>query len=463
VNRTNSHASPHVVVLCVDALRADCLAKEALPASVWEQTGPPETPAMTGFAASAWTAPVAVAASSWTKPSVPSIFLSRHPSEHGVLEVAKGEAKASTVVLPPSVPTVAELFRDAGYRTIGLAHNAQMDPALGFGRGFEVFDADAGSGARMLATLRGLDPFRSTRPAFLYLHLIEPHWPFGSDVAGKAERFAAGRFAFHRWDARDWKAFKKQLRKGTAVPTEEEARFLRMTYRLAVEEADARVGAILDWLDHSGARDRSIVLLTADHGEELLDHGLVGHGQSLHEELLRVPFALRIGAAVRAQLLPEPAVARAVSHVDILPTLLEGAGLTAPPGASGKSLFTDDGARAAFSEVKHKRRYHQSVRSGRWKLIRSFVFRRGENGAAGDYNNLGTLFAERAYHTERHLYDVEVDPGEHRDLLSTFPETAARLELSLDRWWGGLRLREDYESRDLDAELIRRLEALGYL
>ncbi|MGQ0723326.1 MAG: sulfatase family protein [Candidatus Eiseniibacteriota bacterium] len=463
MTRTNRCASPHVVVVCVDALRADCLANDLRPASIWEETGPPETPAMSAFAASAWTAPVAVAASSWTKPSVPSIFLSRHPSEHGVLEVAKGDAKASTVLLPSGMPTMAELFRDAGYRTIGLAHNAQMDPSLGFGRGFDVFDADAGGGTRILAALESLDPLRGEKPAFLYLHLIEPHWPFGATVAERAERFATGRFAFHRWDARGWKAFKKQLRKGNVSPTEDETRFLRATYRLAVEEADERVGAILEWLDGSGAGDRSTVLLTADHGEELLDHGLVGHGQSLHEELVRVPFALRIGAAVRVPPLPEPTAARPVSHVDILPTLLECAGLPVAPGVSGKGLFADDGPREAFSEVKHKRRYHQAVRSGRWKLIRSFVFRRAEDGAAADYNNLGALFAERAYHTERRLYDVEVDPGERRNLLATFPETVARLELILDRWWGELRLREDDESRDLDAELIRRLEALGYL
>lgn len=463
MKRNRPDGRPDVVLICIDALRADCLANGRRPAPAWEETGPPEMPFLSAFAESAWTAPVAVAASSWTRPSVPSIFLSRHPSEHGVLEVAKGDGAATSVRLPPDVPTMAELFRDAGFRTVGLAHNAQIDAALGFGRGFDTFDANAGGGEEILAALQRLDPLRGEQPAFLYLHLIEPHWPFGPAVAERADPVAVGRFAFHRWDARGWKAFKKELRKGEIEPSPEERRFLRVVYRFAVEEADLRAGAILEWLERSGAAENAVVLLLSDHGEELLDHGLVGHGQSLHEELVRVPFALRVGADVPGRRVPKGAEPDPVAHVDVLPTLLDAAGVARPPALSGTSLFAAERPRRAFSEVKHKRRYHQSVRSGRWKLIRSFVFQRSEDASATDYNNLGALFAERPYRTERKLFDVEMDSAETRDLLTTFPETAARLELALDGWWAELRLREDGAEQDLDAELIRRLEALGYL
>jgi arylsulfatase A-like enzyme len=403
------------------------------------------------------------------------MFLSLHPSEHGVLEVAKTASGVTSPPLPEKARTLAEAFRDAGYRTVGLAHNAQLDGALGFARGFDHWDADAGTGYRMLETLLGMDPFADGRPVFLYFHLIEPHWPFGPGVRREAEVAAAGRFPFHIWKAADWKAFKAKLKRGVVAPTPEEVRFLRHCYRLAVEDADRAVGRILDWLDRRGLLERSVSVLTADHGEELLDHGTVGHGQGLHEELVRVPLLLRGGADTPVGPV-NGRVTTPVSHVDLHPTLLDAAGIARrpddpPSGArgarlSGRSLLAADAEPSAyaFSEVKHKRRYHQSIHTGRWKLIRSFFFRKSDSGQGDDYNNLGDLFENRAFRTQRALFDLTKDPGETRDRFADHPELADRLETALDVWWERLRPRpRNEDSREMEAELIRRLEALGYL
>lgn len=456
---------PHVFVFCIDSLRADCVELPRGAGSVWANLGRPATPAIDSFAAGARSHAAAIASSSWTKPSVPSMFLSLHPCEHGVLEVAKTQAGVSSPPLPADARTVAEVFRDAGYRTVGLAHNAQLDGALGFARGFDHWDADAGSGDEMLETLRQMDPFSDGCPVFLYFHLIEPHWPFGENVRGRAEKETVGRFPFHTWKAADWKAFKGRLKKGTTAPRPAEVRFLRLCYRMAVEDADRSLGRILDYLDGRGLLERSFSVLTADHGEELLDHGSVGHGQGLHEELVRVPLYLRAGADTAVAPV-NGRVTTPVSHVDLHPTLLRAAALHLPAKLSGRNLLDEGDAPAAraFSEVKHKRRYHQSLHTGRWKLIRSFFFRKSDDGDSADYNNLGDLFENRAFRTQRKLFDLANDPDETRDRFADYPELADRLETTLDVWWERRRPRPKREdTQEMEAELIRRLEALGYL
>jgi arylsulfatase A-like enzyme len=454
---------PHLMLICVDALRADCLTG----AGLWSEIGRPEAPSLDALGSSARLYSSAVASSSWTKPAVPSILTSLHPSEHGVLEVAKGpHHTAQTVGLPDSVPTLAELLRDAGYRTIGLAHNAQLDRSLGFSRGFDVFSSDAGPGDDILRRLREQDPFRDPGPVFAYLHFIEPHWPYGGGIARRAESEAVGRFPFHRFRASQWKTLKRELKRGEVSLTAEETRFLRRLYALAVEEADRVVGRCLAWLDDQGALEKSIVLLTSDHGEELLDHGMIGHGQSLYEELVRVPLILRAGDATRNSLHPGRSDDLA-SHVDILPTLAEAAGIEITHPISGRSILNGAGpAREhVFSEVKHKRRYQQSVRGRRWKLVREYRFRRDResNGSgASDYNNLVALFAERPYRSESRLYDLQADPAEARDRFEAEPEVARRLESALDGWWVHL-VSHRAAPHHMEEDMIRRLEALGYL
>jgi arylsulfatase A-like enzyme len=453
---------PHLVLVCIDAFRADCLTGSG----IWSEIGRPRTPALDALAATARTHANAIAASSWTKPSVPSLLTSLHPSEHGVLEVAKGAGRTvRTVGLPPGVPTLPEILRAEGYRTIGLAHNAQLDGSLGFSRGFDAFRADAGTGDEILERLRELDPFRDGSRVFLYLHYLEPHWPYHGDVTRRAEADAAGRFPFHRFRAPQWKELKRALRDGTTELGPDETRFLRRVYRLAAEEADRAVGRCLEWLDRQGALRDSVVVVTADHGEELLDHGLIGHGQSLYEELVRVPLLLWAGSRVSrgtvAGCADEP-----VGHVDVLPTLAEAGGAGIRHAVAGRSLW--NGASPCrewvFSEVKHKRRYEQAIRGRRWKLIRRFRFA-GDPEApdgSGDYNNLDALFAGRPYRVEHRLFDLGRDPAETLDRSGAEPDVSTRLAAALDDWWNRLS-RHGAEPRDVEEDLIRRLEALGYL
>lgn len=457
-----SPAKPHVFLVCIDALRADALETPG-PDSIWSEPGRPATPVLDGFRRESRSYPLATASSSWTKPSVPSIFLSRHPGEHGVFEVAKDVRRGGlSAALPEDAETMAERFRAAGYRTIGLAHNAQLDAGLGFARGFDVWASDAGDGESILSALRELRPFDDGKPVFLYLHYLEPHWPYRGRVVQRAKEHATGRFPFHTFRGSDWRTLKREMADGRIVLEAEEIRFLRRVYGLAVEEADRVLGLALDWLTDTGAFERAVTCVLSDHGEELVDHGSVGHGQSVHGELVRVPLMLRAGRETGVSTGRDTVSTELASHVDVLPTLLGAAGVRSDGPVSGRDLLHAAPAEHVFSEVKHKRRYRQAVRDARWKLVRSRFFRRAGDGSAEDYNNLEELLSGREHRTELRLFDLQEDPRELTDLSAAHPAVTARLEAVLDAWWRDRRT-HGRNVRAIEEDMIRRLEALGYL
>lgn len=454
---------PNVVVLCVDALRADSLeGGEAGASSFWEDAGGrPVLPALEALAAGALRFPNAYACSSWTKPSVPSMLLSLYPTEHGVVEVFRTpEGGAGSPSLPDETPTLAERFSAHGYRTLAVAPNAQLDGSLGFARGFDEYRSDIRWGEAFAGFVRELGVFSRRKPVFAYLHFLESHWPYSLRVIQRGEEEFTGRYPFHRYSASQWKQFKKKLKSGEIEPTDDERRFMRRVYRFAVEDADRAVGRFLSLLSDEGQLERSVVALTADHGEEFLDHGLVGHGQSLYEELLRVPLLLQLpgkAAGRRDQ--------RLASHLDLGATLLDAAGLPAGRDLAGESLLREGAVRrSVFAEVKHKRRYLQAVRHGRHKLVRNFRFARDPGGEdAGDYNNLDELLCDRPHEVHDELYDLASDPAERSDVAALEPETKRALLHELDDWWCGLRRLATGGRRDLSIEVIRQLKALGYL
>jgi arylsulfatase A-like enzyme len=373
---------------------------------------------------------------------------------------------AFSSVLPEEIPTLAETLREAGYRTAALAHNAQLDPSLGFSRGFDTFVSDAGSGDQILDRLDALDPWTAPdrRPSFVYLHLIEPHWPFGREIARRAKNAATGRFPFHTFRASQWKALKHDLKKRRVELDDGEIGFLRAAYRAAVEEADRAVQRLVEGLRQADVLEDSVLVVTADHGEELLDHGIVGHGQSLHEELIRVPLLIRVGSRVGIEggLPSGTESADLASLIDVAPTLLAAAGIVMPH-ARGRDLLRDPAPARVFAEVKHKRRYLQAVVEPGFKLVREYRFARKPDGeSSSDYNNLQELFAERPHRTESRLYDLRQDPAEMTDVARVRSDVREELESALEHWWQGLARRAS-STRAIEDDMIRRLEALGYL
>lgn len=431
----------NLIIYLVDTLRADRLGVYGGERGL--------TPRLDAFAEGALVFENAIASSSWTKPSVASLFTGLDPLMHGVQQPEDG--------LPERAPLLAELLRRGGYRTAALVSNAHITEESGFARGFDTFETlfvepnDAltllGRAEALLADQLGADD--ATRPFFLYLHTIDPHAPyqppedFRRRFAPEVEDPSVGSFESIR-----------AIAAGKIPRTARIERDLAVLYDAEVAQADAGFGALLDTLERLDLRRTTAILFLSDHGEAFYEHGVMGHGWDLYNEVLHVPLLLALppdwsrdrrvgdpgGAARRVPTL--------ATHTDLLPTLLGLARQPVPEGLPGRDLLHDRPEPAeelegppVFSHQDYEGRAGASLALGLWHLIEP----------------LNGRFAPTA-----ELYDRLRDPAERRDLMREHPVLGGYLRRLLRE-----HLREaetlDASTVDLDAETRRQLEALGYL
>jgi len=297
-----------------------------------------------------------VAPSPWTLPSHVSLFTGVDAHRHGVSRQGP---------IPSELPVLAELFRDAGYVTLASTGGGLVDAKFGFGRGFDVFrsrEKVAGHESRSELELGieetlGWIERHAGEPLFLFFHTYATHTPllprepFFSRLRGpgplpdrpldvepvspeESEGFRR-RYRF---------VWTKPLPDGTAQadggPKPDRPAGLDLSdpqlgldlYDSAIAELDARLGRVFDRLEALGLADQTIVVFTSDHGESFGENGLFAHTH-LQDSNLMVPLVVA----------PRPAGGRRrhelqVRVVDVAPTVLEMAGITRPPGLSGRSL-----------------------------------------------------------------------------------------------------------------------------
>ena len=304
---------PNVLLISLDTLRPDHLGCYGY--------GKGTSPNLDRFAKQALVFTNCRAQAPWTLPSHMSLFTSMLPSTNGVDNVNR--------VLPPEIPTLAQLLREAGYRTAALVNNGQMRKHWGFARGFDSwreFQVDTPSGNCANITreaLAWLDAQKGDAPFFLFLHYYDTHDPYDAP-----------------------EPYRKKM--GTTL-TGTQARKLCFRHRTPAHPiADkalltdlmAAYDAEIAWLDHELGKlldavpPNTLVLLFADHGEAFAEHGWLLHGATLYEEETHVPLLVR---------LPEgqgkPAVLRdSVMLMDVTPTILGRCGVRAPATFQGSDL-----------------------------------------------------------------------------------------------------------------------------
>ena len=414
--RSSPASGPDVVVVLVDALRADRLGP-------WGATGP--TPAVDAFAAEAVVFDGAIAPSAWTVPSVASLMTGLHPQSHRVLKHRSG-AGIELDTLSPELLTLAEVFDAAGYRTGALLKSRWIDAEHGFAQGFDEFrwvpgDRASGQSAAELtaAAVEWLGRSRGSTPVFLYLHYMDPHSPYQAPEPrlDPALLRASEMDGSHEGVAR--------FKEGEAVPTEADVALLRARYDAEVHYLDQQLGELFEVLG-----DEAVVALVADHGEQLHEHGGWFH-EHLWQENLHVPLV------VRAPGLEPGRVEGWVSTVGLGATLVELAGLQPPPSWEGRSLVDEARAGRARSEpVFAEYGAGRAVLLGHRKLIL----------AEGDPA----------------LYDMAADPGE-RVALEPDTDLEALIRTHLEQTRERGRQLGGTGSRPLTDEQVEELRRLGYL
>ncbi len=435
-----------LVLWVVDTLRRDALDVYGSPGRI--------APEMSRFAREGTLFADCLSTTSWTRPAMASIMTSRSALGHGVV--------AEDRKLPRELKTLAETLNEAGWCTVAIVTNPNAGAAAGLDRGFDVvvdhfglyqhFHRHASPEERRsipsssspsvtselaFRYLQDWLPSVPDMPLFLYVHVNDPHAP--NDA-----REPFGRMPGMRMESL----------KTPGMPRSSER------YGACVRAADWFFGRSLRLFSEHGL-DRSLIALTADHGEEFKEHGSRGHGMNLHAETVRVPFALRCPGPVPGGRL----VTERTSLLDLAPTILDLLKLPPDEGHEGSSLQpllrgtpTAAGERSFYLHV-----FEQQTRLDRAAVADSSLV--GELGLVrGQRKFLERDYGDRGIAAATLLFDTEADPGELTNLAGASASVADSFAVASFRW----RERERRsgaraEETAVDAATRAQLEALGYL
>ena len=440
-------ASPNIVLITIDTLRADHC-------SVYGY-GVRTTPHLEQLAREGARVETAYVPMPSTGPAHASLFTSRYPLAHQVLKNGH--------VLADDYPVLAEVLGEAGYRTAAFVSSFVLDDRFGYGQGFESYDDDfrgADSSYKNIKHWEEIEiPGEFDRRAhettnraiswlqengsrggfFLWVHYMDPHEPYDPPEPWRTKYVQP-------------EMSRRNLRRAVAL------------YDAEIAFTDREVGRLLDALDDTSPPEATLVVLTADHGEGLLDHGVMGHGPILYEETLRVPLLVRWSERIPAgSVIPGP-----VEIVDVMPTILGLAGI--PPdnlplqGRDLTGVLTTGAALDPEYRVFFQRRRYQEKQVPTFP-VEGVVFGRPlpVRGSKYGVRQGSWKYIEAPMEGTRELYDLSSDPAEKTNLLSQNRQLADELAGRLEDWRNeqdGLVVGPGHEAAE---EELERLRSLGYV
>lgn len=442
----------NVIVVLLDALRADSLGCYGYPK--------PTSPAIDSLSRQGFLFERCYSQSSWTKPSVASLMTGYMPSVHQAVACSMDMTKEDDLaqVLRGSFVTLAERFQAAGYRTGMFMWNGHCQKSHGFAQGFEdywykQYAYPADQTEAVLEWLRNKD----SRPFFAYVHLRDPHGPYKPPeecydtlYGDMPLPLATDLQVVNNYAAiySEWTHGKKpQTGPGIEDLSEAGVAFLKHRYDGEILFSDIQIQRLLHTLEALGIRQNTTVVIVSDHGEEFHEHGLIGHGRTLYEEVVRVPLIIAPASFTQGVRVPQT-----VRMFDLYPSLLALCGLSPQEGLQAESLFTPDGAlsvsedRPACSELDR-----HEVDPAKWML--SIV--KGPN----------KLILDRASETTA-VFKLDEDPGEKNAGADTAPDFVQLRETLNQCISAGKEIARRFgppEWNRQDEETQRALSALGYL
>lgn len=398
--------SLNVILITLDTCRADRLGCYGYPGV--------QTPTIDGFAARGVRFADCIAQTPLTLPSHTSLLSGTLPFFHGVRD-------NGGFVVPPELTTLAEVFKDGGYATSAFVAAYVLDSKWGLAQGFDYYydqfdlskfekisldSVQRPANEVIDESLKWLEANKA-RKFFAWIHLYDPHTPY-------------------------------------QPPEPFKSRYPKNPYVGEIAFADFELARLWSWLEGAGLTGSTILVFAGDHGESLGEHRELTHGFFVYQEAIRVPLIF-VTPWAKFRGVTADAV---VSLIDVMPTVLEMAGLARPSEVQGQSLvplFFHPGRRAArfaYSETYYPR-FHfgwselRSLQDGRHKLIIA---------------------------PDPELYDLAADAEEANDLAPAGGATLAALRAEADRFTrersrNALQL----DVRKIDEETRERLAALGYI
>lgn len=432
----------NVVILSIDTLRADRL-------GAYGYKTRPTSPHLDAQLASGITFEAAMAPRSATWPSLASLLTGLYPSGHGVQENGYG--------FPDDLPTLPKILHGAGYRTGAFLSNM----CKANHQGWDAFACSGGEDGKTVrraldwtASLTKEGPAKegeADKPFFLWVHLFGAHGPYynGGDLAARElDPGYQGPLGTKKWQLDQIMAQRTPL-------GPRDLQHLNALYDAAVIGSDRLAGELLAQLRAAGKLDRTLVVVTADHGEELYQHNdYLYHSCSVYQTTLHVPLGISAPGLIPAG----GRVPQTVEMIDVAPTLLALLGLPPLQEVHGKPLVRtmerpgEGGAGLpAYSEYGNTRL--RTVLAGGWKLVHN---PEGVEPVCIPGAPMPHFPIEKV-----ELYDVASDPGETKNLAAAQAARVAELTRLLEQRFSGLRRRGS--PQPVPEELRKELEALGYV
>ncbi|MBZ0271204.1 sulfatase [bacterium] len=384
---------PSVVFVSIDTLRADFLGSYG--------HEPKVSPNLDALAARGARFETCRAAAPWTLPSHASMFTGLYPTDHRAID-DKVKIRADATML-------TERFHAAGYKTGAFVTHYYVGEPYGFDRGFDDFEHREEAPADLMVDLaiKWLKK-NSGDPFFLFLHLFDPHTPYTPPPTLRVRHLPAD-LDFVRGDTAD---VLYVVHHEGEPKAEQVRRGLIHLYEGEIEFTDKQLGRLFEMIDKLGV-ENPLIVVTSDHGEEFMEHRLMEHGFTLYDEQLRVPL-LMAGPGVASG----TAVGAPVGLVDLMPTILDLAGLPPVEGIAGRSVASLARGDQADEALANRMFLAETTRQGPdrvalvkdgWKAIESPPFRLS-----------GRLFG-------RELYDLAADAGEKTNISESERERAAMM------------------------------------
>lgn len=399
---------PNVILITLDTVRADRMG--------FLGSKPGLTPHLDALATQSVVFEHAYSQAPITPVSHATILTGTYPQYHGIRNFGDR--------LPPSVPFLPDILHAQGYHTGAFVGSIILDPkngfASGFERGFDVYNA----GFHRQKTGERREASMQRRGEVTLGHVLE--W------LGQAQGKPFFLW-FHLWDAHD----------PYNPPEPFRSRFPNAPYNGCIAYVDDTVGKLLDYLRNQGLYDNTLVVVAADHGESLGDHGELTHSIFLYDATIHVPLLIKLPGKRFA----DKRVNATASLVDLAPTLLEALGQTPPPAMQGHSLLPLIGNAHPENHPSIATGDH-SERSFGWSALTSL--------------RIGNQLYVRAPSPE--LYDLASDPGEKVNLYPAKRVAAVRLAIQLDNFVKRISAGAPQALQDnLDEKGREKLSALGYM
>ena len=412
----------NLVWIVIDTLRADHLSAYGY--------GRPTSPIMDAIADQGIRFAHVESQSSWTKASMASLWTAMYPQRTGVHHFSHA--------IPEQAIMPAELLAEAGFRTAGVYRNGWVMPNFGFAQGFDLYVRPRASARKAQVqrpnpsarTLQGTD-LDATESAiqfiqsnqesrfFVYIHYMDVHQYlfdesstlFGSDIAD--------------------------------------------VYDNAIHWTDLNIGSLLKNIEDLGLADKTVIAISADHGEAFFEHGSEGHAKTLYSEVQSVPLIIHLPFRLE----PGVVVDSTVANIDVWPTLLDLLGLPAIPGADGRSLVPLIEAAAAGDESLVPELANRTI----YSQLNAFWGQADRDPSQIvalvkpphrflKYDKLGTF----------QLFDHVTDPREQVDIAEENAELVEEFRASVDEYLTTRNEHWETPVIEVDEMRLNQLRALGY-